>query len=184
MVRGALVTPVEIVLTDEQALMASVALDSLISDENYELTEEEEAEFERLSALLKIAAQYPSKFPVTGKLAPSVRKAVRRVKGAAQPKPVNARKARQERRQGYAKERRRLRREHSEAYNRAVEQYEAEARERAEIAAEQETRWTSQPQYKIVAPEGDVIVDNIPAELIQTAEGEPAFPKLIVVGEA
>lgn len=178
-------TPVEIVLTDEQALIARTALESIIADENYELTEEERAEFERLSAFLGIVSQYPSRFPVTGKLAPSVRKAIRRVKGAAQPQSRrNRRKARQERRQGYAKVRRQARREHREAYNRAVELYEAEAREMQEIAAEQEARWASQPQYKIVTPEGEIIVDNIPAELIQTAEGAPAFPKLIVVGEA
>lgn len=175
--------PVEIVLTDEQALMARLALDSLVSDDNYVMSEEETAEFERLSAFLGIVAEYPHKFPVTGKQAASVRSAVRRVRGAAQPQSrKNKRKARQERRQRYSKWRRRERKALAEQFNQAREIYEAEAKEVEAYWDELEQRIEKQAKFNIVTANGDTLVAGVPAEFIRKDDGTPAFPQLIVLG--
>lgn len=175
--------PVQVALTDDLALKARLAIDSLLADENYQFEDDERADFERLAVFLGQVATNPGQFRPQGKLAKSVRRVTRRVAGQAQPQSRrNRRKARQERRQGYAKRRRQERRALAERFNAAREVYEAERKEMEEIAAEQAARWERQAKYRIVTPDGDVYLDEIPAELIQTAEGEPAFKQLIVVG--
>lgn len=175
--------PVQIVLTDDLALKARLAIDNILADENYVLKEEEEADYQRLAVALGQVAANPSAFPVTGKLAPSIRRVVRVAKGAAQPQSRrNKRKVRQQNRQGYAKWRRRERRRLVEEYNRAREIYEAEAREAEEAWAEIEARLEKQPKYSVVTLDGQTLVGEIPAEFIRKEDGSPAFPQLIVVG--
>lgn len=175
--------PVQVALTDDLALKARLAIDSILADENYEFEDEERADFERLAVFLGQVATNPGQFRPQGKLAKSVRRVTRRVAGQAQPQSRrNKRKSRQERRQGFAKRRRAERREMAARFNAAREVYEAERQEMDEIAAEQAARFERQAKYRIVSPTGDVFMDDIPAELIQTADGEPAFKQLLVIG--
>lgn len=175
--------PVQVALTDDLALKARLAIDSILGDENYQFEDDERADFERLAVFFGQVAANPGTFRPQGKMATSLRKVTRRMAGPAQPQSRrNRRKARQQRRQGYAKWRRRERRALAERYNAAREVYEAERKEMEELAAADEARWEKQRRFRIVTPDGNVLVDEIPEELIQTVEGEPAFPKLIVVG--
>lgn len=175
--------PVEILLTDELALKARLAIDSILADDNYVMEDEEEADFKRLAVFLGQVATHPESFRPQGKNATRVRSLVRKAKGAAQPQSRrNKRKARQEKRQGYAKWRRREQKALAEKFNAAREIYEQEAREAEEYHAEQIARLEKQPKYKVVSMDGRVIVDEIPAEFILKQDDEPAFPQLIVVG--
>lgn len=175
--------PVQVALTDDLALKSRLAIDSILADDNYQFEDEERADFERLAVFFGQVATNPGGFRPQGKMAKSLRKVTRRVAGPSQPQSRrNRRKARQQRRQGYSKWRRRERRALVEQYNQARATYEQERKEMEEMAAADEARWEKQRKFRIVTPDGQVLVDEIPEELIQTVEGEPAFPKLIVVG--
>jgi hypothetical protein len=176
--------PVEILLTDDLALKARFAIDSILADDNYVMTDEEEADFKRLAVFLGQVATNPAQFKPQGKNALRVRSIVRSMRGAAQPQSrKNKRKIRQHNRQGYAKWRRRERKRLVEEFNRARELYEQDAREAAEYWAEVEERVAKQTQYDVVTLDGQTVLAGIPAEFIRLTEsGEPAFPQLIVVG--
>lgn len=181
--------PVQIVLTDDLALKARLAIDNILADDNYVLTEEEEADYKRLAVAFGQVAANPSAFPVTGKMAPTIRRLTRAARRAASPGVAqpqsrrNKRKARQEKRQGYAKWRRRERRALVEQFNRARELYEAEAREAEALWAKEQERLDKQQKFNVIGPDGKILVAEVPAEKIVRLDGEPAFPKLVVVGD-
>lgn len=165
---------VQVVLTDDQALLARAALDLILNDpERYVMTDEERADYERLAVFLGHVAQNPSEFPVTGKMATSVRKAVRRIAGPAQPQS-----RRRKRSQGQQKRDRKARRELVAAYNEAVARMEAERQEAEEAHRELLERIEPQPKYRVVSAGGEVILDGVPAEFIQPVDEDgPAITR-------
>jgi hypothetical protein len=190
---------VQLVLTEEHAQLAAEALareietgeaqradmEALGFSPQTEDEAAEEAQLERVQLLLADAAAHPEKYPPTGKSAATVRTVVRRAKGAAQPKPLNKRKQRQEKRTRTHKERRKYRRQIAESYNRSVAIYEAEAKEAEEYQAELAARVESQPKFRVVGADGQPVISGIPAEFIVNEETEEnLLPKIILPGSA
>lgn len=177
---------VQLLLTDEQAeLVAAACLDAertVIADEGEESPAAEDAkQLGRLALLFQDAAERPAKYTPTGKLAATVRSVHRRAKGAAQPKPLNKRKQRQERRIRTAKERREMRRLFTQGYNEARERLEAERIEAESAQRELEERLEKQRKFKVVTADGDLIIAGVPAEFVVDEEtGESLLPKVIV----
>lgn len=173
----------EIVVTDQQALMARLALDTMLADpERYAMEDEERADFERLAVFLGQVAQSPGSFPVSGKNAARIRSIVRRAKGPAQPARKPKRHARLEQRQHRAKFLRTNRRELAEQYNAAVATFEADRIEAEEFMRAAEERIAGQPKFAVKDMAGNIVLADIPAEAILNAEGEPAFPQIILPG--
>lgn len=175
---------VQLLLSDEQAeLVAAACLDAerkLIAEEG-EPAAEDAKQLGRLALLFQDAAESPLKYPPTGKTASTVRTVIRRAKGAAQPKPLNKRKQRQERRMRTAKERRQLRKVITKGYNEARERLEAERLEAEEYEREFQERIAKQRRYKVVNAYGDAVVEGVPAEFVLDEEtGENLLPKVIV----
>lgn len=171
----------QIVVTDEQAELISAALNDAAGNED--LHEDDAKQIGRLQLMFQDVTETPAKYPVTGKMAGTVRSIVRRAKGAAQPKPLNTRKARQEQRMRTAKERRRLRRQIAGSYNAAVEIMEQEQLEAEAARKEAEERFAKQPKYRVLTGDGNVLLDLVPAEMVVNVEtGENLLPKLIVPG--
>lgn len=178
---------VSVLLTDEQAELAAAALRDAESALREELTDEEhtgeqaannervaeDARFAgRLSMLFQDAAENPTKYAPTGKMAATVRGIVRRAKGPAQPPRKNKRKARQEARMRTSKERRKFRRQIAENYNKARTIMEAEKAEMEQIHAETMARIEAQPKYKVVNAFGQSIIEGVPAEFVVRMDGE------------
>lgn len=172
----------EIVITDQQAVMARYAIDALLADENHITTEEERADFERLAVFLGQVATSPEAFPLQGKNATRIRSVVRRAKGPAQPRRKPKRHARLEKRQGRQKFLRENRRELAAQYNEARAKVEADMREAEEFLAAAQERIAKQPKFSIKDVHGKVVLSDIPAEAILREDGEPAFPQIIVPG--
>ena len=147
------------------------------------MEDEERAEYERLATFMGQVYTNPEAFPVMGESATKIRSIVRKAKGAAQPQSRrNKRKARQEQRQSRQKFLRQHRREFAQAYNEAREKMEAEMREAEEVMRAAEERIATQPKFQIKNVNGQVVLTDVPAEAILNAEGEPAFPQIILPG--
>lgn len=131
-------TYAQTVITDEQALLLTQAIGLALENSTAEQIGEDEEALQSLAVFFADVAANPVKYPVTGRMASTVRRIVRASKGPAQPKPVNARKARQAARQGGAKRRRQQRREQAQAWNDAVELYESEQSEMAAAMVEEQ----------------------------------------------
>lgn len=126
---------VQVVLTDAHASMLSEALHAFAPEE------EQQEEYAVLEHFVDTVRDNPDAFPVTGRMAASIKRRQRIAKGPAQPQSrKNRRKARQEKRQSASKRRRKERRERVEQMNAARERIEAELREMQEIAAERARR--------------------------------------------
>jgi hypothetical protein len=170
---------VQLVLTDDQALLVRFALDQIINDpERFVMEDEERADYERLAVFFGTAAAEPSRFPPTGAQASRVKSIVRRAKGPAQ-QLSRAKK----RSQGQQKRDRKARREMVEAYNAAFERMEAERAEMEQLQTELEARIENQPKFRVLTAGGQVLLDGVPAEFVVNAEtGETLAPKIIVPG--
>lgn len=135
----------------------------------------------RLALLFRHASESPLQYPPTGKMATTVRSVVRRAKGAAQPKPLNKRKQRQERRMRTHKERRRFQKEITASYNAAREQMEAERLEAEQYWHEFQERIEKQAKFKVVTADGRTVVEGVPAEFVIVEEtGENLLPKVVL----
>lgn len=170
---------VEIVLTEEQVGLLSVAAGlTLRSNEDTEhglitLTEEEQADYERLAVFLTTVAANPQHFPVTGRMARSIKK---RTLASRLPRPAagdtarsvrNKRKARQEKRQGASKRRRKERREHVAAFNKARERYEADVKEMQEIQEQRQREIENEPKFDVTDIMGNVVIAGVPKSMIR-----------------
>lgn len=130
---------VQVVLTDDHIDMLAAA----IGDVAISPSDEPElfSEYQTLEAFLDRVAAHPEAFPVTGRMAKSIKHRMRLIKGPSQPPSRRSkRKARQERRMRTAKARRQERREFVEQYNAAREALEAERLEAEEAYQEQRQR--------------------------------------------
>lgn len=183
---------VQTLLTDDQALIVTVALKAVIEDENYVLSDDEQTNYQRLAVFFANVAQTPSAFAPKGELARTVKKIVRQAKGPAQPRSsnesvTNGRKVRQARRKATQIARRSNRREFNEAYNAAVAQIEAERLEAEAVNAELLAKLQNEPTFDVIGAEGQVILAGIPASMIvKTEDGAEEFldpPKIILPGE-
>ncbi len=173
----------EIVVSADQALMARLALDTMLADpERFHMEDEERADFERLSVFFGQVATNPEAFPLTGKNATRIRKVVRRVKGPAQAPRKPKRHARLEQRQHRQKFLRKNRAELAAQYNEARQKMEDEMREADELLRATEERIANQPKFQVKDITGKIIVRDIPAEALLREDGEPAFPTIILPG--
>lgn len=159
----------QLVLTDDQLDLVASALRDATN--NPDITFEQSQEVDDLRYFFETARDEPSKFPVTGKMAGSIRTAVRRAKGAAQPQSrKNRRKARQERRMRTSKERRKFRAVIAKSYNEAVERMRQEDEEARIAHEEMVARLEAQPKFNVFAADGRVLLAGIPEEMIRPAE--------------
>jgi len=163
---------VQVVLTDEQALLLKGAADIAIEHaEDNAISEDEQNDLRRLAVFLTGVATTPEAFPVTGRMAANIKKRVRDLKGPAQPtRNANQRKARQERRQSVQKRARLERRETVAEHNAARERYERDMAELAEAQAELEERLAGQPRFDVFNVHGELVVAGVPAEFVRNAE--------------
>lgn len=119
---------VQVVLTDGHVRLLREGVGNLVVDPEGE--PDRAAEVYVLESFLDTVTEHPESFPVTGKMATSIKHRLRLLKGPAQPQSRrNKRKARQERRMSTAKRRRREKRELAAAYNEAQERLMAEVEE-------------------------------------------------------
>lgn len=163
---------VQILLTSEQAALLSAAADVTVRAHEegtlVELKDDEKTSLEQLVIFMGMVATDPSKFPVTGKLAASIKSRSRELrKGAAeQPSRKNARKERQERRMRTHKARRKTRREDAANYNGARAQMEAEVAEMQAIQDERMAQIEAEPKFTVTDIMGSVLIDNVPQSMI------------------
>jgi hypothetical protein len=136
------------------------------------LTDDEKASYEQLAVFMGQVALKPEAFPVTGRLAASIKTRARQLKGDAQPQSrKNKRKERQERRMRTSKARRRTRREDAEAYNVARTKMEAEIAEMQAIQDERQAQIEAEPKFTVVDIMGNVLIDNVPSSMIVSVDG-------------
>lgn len=125
----------QIVLTDDHVELLRRAASTFAPEP------EEQDDFEALEHFINTVAEHPSAFPVTGRMAKSIKTRLRRAKGDAQPPSrKNKRKARQDKRMRTAKARRKNRAENAAAFNAAREKIEAELKEMFELQEERARR--------------------------------------------
>jgi len=157
--------------------------DSTDAEDFAELDEEAREAVLDLKMFLETVLNNPTAFPPTGELARSIRKATALAKGTSKPPSrKNKRKARQEKRQGWNKQRRKLRAANVAAYNEAVKRTEAD-REEAEAAwAEQAERLAAEPKFDVFAQDGSILMGSVPESMIRpvpvTEEASP--PEIIL----
>lgn len=168
---------VEVVLTDGQAGLLAAAADitlrSNAADDGLVTLEEDEAtEIERLAVFMTTVAANPQHFPVTGRMARTIKK---RTLASRLPKigagdtgrsVRNGRKARQERRARFHKDRRKHRRETAEAYNTARTKMEAEVAEMQAIQAERQAEIENEPKFDVTDIMGNVVISDVPYSMI------------------
>ncbi len=162
---------VQILLTPEQAALLGAAADVTVraheEDTLVILKEDEEATLKQLSVFMGQVALSPSSFPVTGRLAATIKKRRRELKGDAQPTSrKNKRKERQERRMRTHKARRSQRRAMAEEYNKARAITEAEIAEMQAIQDERMAEIESETKYTITDIMGNVLIDDVPESMI------------------
>jgi hypothetical protein len=129
------------------------------------------------------ASDNPSAFPPTGKLASSIKKGTAQIKGTSRtPSRTNKRKARQEKRQGWAKQRRKLRAANAKAYNEAVAIQEAEYAEMEAEYEKQKAIFDAEPKFDVYTPDGNRVMSGIPASMVKPAEtAEDDMPRAEIV---
>jgi hypothetical protein len=185
---------VQLVLTDDQALLTRQLIDLALSNSTEDQVGEVEADAQRLAVFFGAIAADPDRFPVSGRMATAMKRAKRRAKGPAQPQSRrNKRKARQEKRMSFHKRRRKERREFAEAYNAAREAMEAEQREMEEAYQEMRARLEAEPKFDITDAAGNVILAGVPQSMVRPVEAamqeeaevfETDAPKIILPGSA
>lgn len=172
---------VQVVLTDEASELTAAALRDAANSED--ITTAEADILYNQSLLFQAASEEPAKFPLTGAKATSLARKVRLgAKGPAQPQSRrNKRKARQEKRQGWAKTRRKHRKEMVENYNQAVATMAAEREEMEAAYAEQQAKLADQPKFDVFALDGTRIIGDVPESMIRPAEAPEADTPEIVL---
>lgn len=129
-------TFVQVVLSTSQAYLLGVAADEAAGRKD--ISPQAKDNLERLSVFMYDVSTDPSRYPLTGKSAASLRSMFRQAKGAAQPpRNPNKRKRRQAERQGGHKTRRRNRQAAVAKFN-----AELDAAYEAELAASQSAQLT------------------------------------------
>lgn len=173
---------VQILLTPEQAALLGASADVTVraheAETLVELTDDEKSSYQQLAVFMGMVASDPSKFPVTGKLARTIKTRARQLKATPNPDSGNTnasrrnkRKARQERRQRSHKVRRRTRREDAAAYNVARTQMEAEIAEMQAIQDERMAEIEAEPKFTVTDIMGNVLIDNVPQSMIAPVVG-------------
>jgi hypothetical protein len=166
---------VQLVLTVDQCEMINGAMRDAANSPD--VTMEESQRIYDLGYIFQAASEQPSKFPITGKKAASLARALRLGKGPAQPQSrKNKRKARQEARQGWSKKRRKLRAANAKAYNEAVAIQEAEMAEMEAAYAEQQAKLEKEPKFDVFAMDGTRILSGIPESMVRPVEDAPVDP--------
>lgn len=176
---------VQLVLTDAMAELAAAALRDASNSED--VTVDESIILYDGSLLFQAASEEPTKFPLTGAKAAKLKRRVSRkphVKGnsgntAASTR--NKRKARQEKRAGWAKIRRKNRREMAEQYNKAVKIMEDERAEMEMNYAEQVAKLNDQPKFDVFGMDGSKVLGGVPESMIRPSEPAPEAPPEIVL---
>lgn len=153
--------------------MTRAALDIVLNDpERYVMTEEERSQYERLAVFFGTAAVDPSRFPLSPRQASRIKSVVKKARGPAQPQSRrNKRKARQERRIAFAKQRRKDRREFAAAYNEAMRKMAEEQEEMEKAYAEVQARIEAEPKFAVYDGVGNLIMSGIPESAIRPMEG-------------
>lgn len=155
--------------------MTRAALDIVLNDpDRYVMTDEERQQYERLAVFFGTAAVDPSRFPLSPKQASRLKSIVKKAKGSSQPQSRrNRRKVRQERRQGYHKQRRKDLREFKEQYNAAMAQLRKDAEEAEAAHAEAMARYENEPKFDVYDGVGNLIMAGVPksAIVLQDVEG-------------
>lgn len=180
---------VQLVLTDQIAELTAAALRDASNSED--VTVEEAGILYDASRLFMAASEEPQRFPLTGAKATSLKRAVSRTphvkgnSGNTAASTRNKRKARQEKRRGWAKIRRANRREMAENYNKAVATMEAERAEMDAIYAEEQAKLAEQPKFDVFAMDGTRLLGGIPESMIRPApdeddENSEANPEIIL----
>jgi hypothetical protein len=158
---------VQLVLTDDQALLTRQAIDLSLSNSTEDQIGDAEADLQRLAVFFGAVAAEPSRFPLTGQFAEALKRGARKAKGPAQPKSRrNARKARQETRIGFAKRRRAERRDLVAQHNAVQEAMQAERQEMEDAYAELRARLEAEPKVNITDAAGNVILAGVPQSMI------------------
>jgi hypothetical protein len=179
---------VQLVLTDDQALLTRQAIDLSLSNSTEDQIGDAEADLQRLAVFFGAVAAEPSRFPLTGQFAEALKRGARKAKGPAQTKSRrNARKARQETRIGFAKRRRAERRDLVAQHNAVQEAMQAERQEMEEAYAELRARLEAEPKVNITDAAGNVILAGVPQSMVQPVEPDhvsEATPQIIMPGSA
>jgi hypothetical protein len=178
-------------LTDQQAALLGAAADTTIradADGKLIALEEEEREaLKQLAVFMAAAADDPSRFPVTGKMAKTIKAKARGVKGPAQPQSLrNKRKVRQAARRAYAIARRKNRASIVAAFNAAQEQAEAEKKAMVEAQSAMIAKLEAEPKFNVTDAHGNVILSGVPESMIAAVEetGDHELTKIIMPGSA
>src|SRR5690242_17354963 len=167
---------VEVVLTEEQAGLLAAAADITLRSHEAEdglvtLNEQEELGMKQLAVFFVTVASSPQHFPVTGRMAKTVKSRTRAAKGEAkQTSRKNKRKARQERRMSFSKRRRKERREMAENFNKAREVYEAELAEIQAIQEQRQREIENEPKFDVQDIMGNVVIAGVPQSMIRAAD--------------
>lgn len=165
---------VQLVLTGDTAELTAAALRDAANSED--VTVDESQILYEASVLFQTASEEPHRFPLTGKMATSIPRALRRKPnpntGNTAASTRNKRKARQEKRAGWAKTRRKHRREMAENYNEAVRIMEAEREEMEMAYAEQQAKLADQPKFDIFAMDGTRLLGGVPESMIRPTPDE------------
>jgi hypothetical protein len=178
----------QIVISDEQAAqLATVADQTLQRAEELGIVfeEGEEEGLQRLAVFMAAVASNPHHFPVTGRMATKIKTATRRAAadgaklgndGVPEGVPVatSPRKERQARRIRTSKARRSMRREQAEAFNQAREIMEAEQLEAQQAHEEMLAELEGQPTFDVIGPDGQPILQGVPASFIRPTTELPA----------
>jgi hypothetical protein len=171
---GALAQLVQLVLTDDQALLTRQAIDLALSNSTEDQIGDADADLQRLAVFFGAVAAEPGRFPLTGQFAEALKRGARKAKGPAQTKSRrNARKERQEKRIGFAKRRRAERRALVAQHNAVQEAMEAERQEMEEAYAELRARLDAEPKVNITDAAGNVILAGVPQSMVQPVDAYP-----------
>jgi len=125
---------------------------------------------------MALVAEEPRRFPVVGRMAATLKKSAKGVKGPAQPPSgKNKRKARQEQRISFHKRRRKERREtaEDEDYNRARATMERDMEEARQIQEERQAQIENEPKFDITDIMGNVILAGVPLSMVRAQDDQP-----------
>lgn len=162
---------VSVTLTGDQAELVAAAMRDATNNED--ITLDESKTIYDTGMLFQDASENPSKYPLSPKMAATLRPFVRKAKGAAQPQSrTNKRKARQEKRQGWSKMRRKNRAAMVKGYNEAVAIQEAEAAEIEAIHAEAIEKLKLEPKFNIMTYSGEIAISDVPESMIVAVKAE------------
>lgn len=172
---------IEVAISDDHAELVAAAMSDVKANE--ELDDKTREMAGMLSSVFQGASENPDAFPPRPAVASSIKKRLTKMKGTSQPQGrKNKRKARQEQRQGWNKQRRRLRAANAKAYNEARDIMEAERIEADEAHAERVARLQLEPKFNVVGMSGEVLLQDVPESMLirQLAEAVDETPKVVL----